>query len=388
MEMKQLLDCLPAAPGYTFDWEGLRKLPPLEGWIARMESTLQDPEWHGEGNVWAHTVRVCGELAGKEEFRRMADRPRNALALAALLHDIGKVRCTRTEGGRRVSPHHGPEGARITRTLLWKEFGACGEAEKQRFRETVCWLVRYHTLPLHLPGDRNPEVLALRLAANGEIAQEFRLRQLCLLAEADLEGRIAPDTAERLEQVETCRRTIREAGCMDGPYPFASDCTKRALFSGRKVWKDQELYDESRCGVILMCGLPGTGKDTWIRRSGYGLPVVSMDDLRREMKVRPGENQGRVVQAAREQAREYLRAGQSFIWNATSLTSLRAQQVDLFEGYRARVRMVYLETGWDENIRRNAERKDSVPEAVMESMLEKLEPPERYEAREVEWICV
>jgi len=138
----------------------------------------------------------------------------------------------------------------------------------------------------------------------------------------------------------------------------------------------------------LMCGLPGTGKDAWISASCPGLPVVSLDDVRLELDVAPTQSQGQVVQAARERARALLRQRQPFVWNATSLTALRAQQVGLFEDYGARARIVFLETAWDENLRRNASRRDAVPEDVIDGMLGRLEPPERWEAQAVEWLCV
>ena len=383
-----LLARLPRAPEYVFDWTGLRGLPPLASWFDQMEKTPQDPVWHGEGDVWTHTRMVCGALAGLEEFRALPDRPRNALALAALLHDIGKVRCTRMEDGRWTAPHHAPVGARMARVLLWVDFGLCGDPDSQRFREAVCLLIRYHSTPVHLYREDSPAARALRLAANGALAPDFTLRSLCLLAEADELGRIAPDTRDRLDCVALGRETAREEGCLDGLYPFASARTRRALFSGSRVWKDQALYDDTWGEVLLMCGLPGTGKDTWIRSSLPGLPTVCLDDLRREMGVGPGDDQGRVVQAAKERAKALLRARQPFIWNATSLTAQRARQISLFESYGARARIVFLETSWRENLRRNAERPAPVPEHVILDMLESLEPPEAHEARQVDWICL
>ncbi|MBR3278244.1 MAG: AAA family ATPase [Lachnospiraceae bacterium] len=67
---------------------------------------------------------------------------------------------------------------------------------------------------------------------------------------------------------------------------------------------------------------------------------------------------------------------------------MRAQQIELFERYHARVRLVYLEITWDENLRRNASRPDAVPEDVIDRMLARLEPPERFEAQAVKWISV
>ena len=140
-----------------------------------------------------------------------------------------------------------------------------------------------------------------------------------------------------------------------------------------------------------MCGLPGTGKDTWIREHYPGLPVVSLDEIRREMKISPAESQGPVAAEARERARAYLRARQPFVWNVTSLTpELRRKNMELFEAYKASVRIVFLETGWKEGLRRNRERghadsSQTVPEGSIVRVLEKLTPPERQEAQQVEW---
>ena len=223
------------------------------------------------------------------------------------------------------------------------------------------------------------------LAGEGPL---FTLESLCLLAEADRLGSIAPDNPVQLERIALGRLLAQEAGCLEGPYPFASPRTQRALFAGAEVWKDQALYDDSWGEVVLLCGLPGTGKDTWLRRHCPGLPTVSLDDLRRALGVAPGDDQGRVAQAAKENAKAYLRAHQPFVWNATSLTARRGQQVALFEQYHARVRIVFLETEWRENLRRNADRPDAVPEGTLFGMLERLEPPERWEAQSVEWHCV
>ena len=385
---RALLDCLPCPPKYEYDWIGLGQFPELTAWFSRMAATPQHPQWHGEGDVWTHTKRVCEALAGLEAFRGMKKQGRDALALAALLHDIGKVPTTRMVEGVLASPRHGPVGAKLARKLLWQDFGLCGDVDAQRFREAVCLLVRYHTRPPHLIEGKNASTFLLRLAANGELAPDFNARALCLLAEADVLGRESADGAEYLERIELARELAREEGCMDVPYPFCSDHTRRALFAGGSVWKDQALYDDTWGEVVLMCGLPGTGKDTWIRANCPDLPVVSLDDMRLELDVEPTENQGRVVQAARERAKALLRAKQPFVWNATSLTSLRAQQVELFERYHARVRLVYLETPWEENLRRNGSRPSSVPEDVIDRMLARLEPPERFEAQRVEWLCV
>ena len=139
----------------------------------------------------------------------------------------------------------------------------------------------------------------------------------------------------------------------------------------------------------MMCGLPGTGKDYWISRNCNGMPVVSLDDIRRKYNLSPEGPQGYVASLGKEEAKAFLRQHQPFVWNATSITvDIRRQLINLFESYGASVRIVYLETDMKTQLYRNANREYSVPEIVITNMLRKLSLPEIHEARKVEWINV
>ena len=350
---------------------------------------MQNPEHHGEGNVYAHTRMVCRALADHTDFHALDGRRKAEIFLAAVLHDIGKGKTTRLEEGRWQSPHHASTGARMVRAFLWRECGLGGDPELAGFREAVCALVRWHMLPPYLMMKDHPERQARRVAALAELSPDFTWRLLCLLAEADAKGRIAPDIPELAERVQLAGMAAEEAGCADGPYPFADACAKYAYLSGRNVQPDQPLYDPSWGEVVLLSGLPGTGKDTWIRRNCPDLPAVSLDGIRRAMRIGPGDEQGAVVKAAKEQAKEYLRRKQPFVWNATNLTrETRRKLVSLSEQYGARVRIVWLETGWETRRERNLGRESAVPEAAAERMLDRTEVPAPDEAQAVEWQCV
>ncbi|MBE5793927.1 MAG: HD domain-containing protein [Clostridiales bacterium] len=387
-EWNALLAALPVSPEEPIRWEAITATG--YGTFARkMAETQQNPSWHGEGDVWSHTRMVCEQLVQLPEYHAESSRHQQLLFLAALLHDIGKIPCTVMDDGNWTSPYHAVTGARMARRYLWVDCGLCGTPEAQQLRETICWLVRYHMIPTRVLEGDDPELRLSKMASNGLFLPDFTLQRLCALAKADTLGRLADDTAQGVEKVELCALAAEELDCLRSPRPFATLHTARAYLSGRNIWPEQALFDNTWGEVILLCGLPGTGKDTWISQNCPQMPMVSLDELRHEMHISPTEPQGPVVQAGQERCREYLRAHQPFVYNATNLTfSIRAGLVKLFESYGASVRIVYLETPWQEQLRRNQSRTAVVSEAAIGRMLDKLSPPEGYEARQVEYLCV
>ena len=229
----------------------------------------------------------------------------------------------------------------------------------------------------------------MSIAASAELVPDFSLKLLHLLSKADALGRECEDKDDFTAQVDLFAELAKEHGCYEGPVGFASDYTRRTYFSGGDVWPQQELYDESWGEVLMLCGLPGTGKDYWISKHCKDMPVVSLDDIRRRHKLSPEGSQGYVASLGKEEAKIYLRKHQPFVWNATNLTvDIRRQLIDLFESYGASVRVVYLEAALKTQLRRNAGREDRVPETIIDSMLSKLAVPEIHEARCVQWLCV
>ena len=229
----------------------------------------------------------------------------------------------------------------------------------------------------------------MSIAASAELVPDFSLKLLHLLSKADALGRECEDKDDFTAQVDLFAELAKEQGCYDGPVTFASDCTRRAYFSGGDVWPQQELYDETWGEIVMLCGLPGTGKDYWISKHCADMPVVSLDDIRRRHKLSPEGSQGYVASLGKEEAKSYLRKRQPFVWNATNITvDIRRQLIDLFESYGASVRIVYLETDLATQLRRNASREDRVPETIIDSMLSKLAVSEIHEARCVRWLCV
>jgi len=348
----------------------LEKITPQCLWesalVTELGATEQDPQWHGEGDVLTHTRMVANELATAP----------NIVRAAGILHDVGKARTTVLQDGRLTAPHHSRVGGRRVAWHMWLGDLATSHLPT---RHALASLVQLHGLPRWVIEKDDPEYSIIRASYT------VRLDWLYQLAVADWAGRIAADTHQHLEYVELFRVLAEELGCFKQPFAFDSPDAQVAFFIDRKPLH-YKPYVEPRPTVTLLSGLPGAGKDTWLATNWDG-PVVSLDDIRRSLGVSPTDEQGQVAQAAREKAREYLRAGVEFAWNATNITRrTRTPLVALFRQYGARVRIVYVDAGWPTIRARNVKREHPVPEGVIQELARRLEIPQPDEAHDVLWV--
>ena len=363
--------------------KGIRDSDFSLGWLARKCSGLsrlknipQNPEYHGEGDVYQHTEMVCGKLVELPEWRELEREEQELLFLAAAFHDIGKAVCTKQEDGQWVSPKHTIIGEKEFRRIAYKEAEQFGLTFRQR--ETAAKLIRYHGLPVWFWTKRRPELDLLKAA------ESIPLRLLYLLSKADIQGRIEKQSGKMEENVELFADYARESGVWEKPFLFANPYTKYQYFHKEGLWQEAELYDDTEFDVILMSGLPLAGKDSWIEKNGKEMPVISLDEIREKMGISPTKGSGKVVQAALEEAKNLLRRKEPFIWNATNIIQeTRQKLVGLFAGYGARVHIMYLEAPYRELLARNRKRERYIPELVLEDMIKKMELPAPWEAYDV-----
>lgn len=343
-------------------------------WAEAMAACGQDAQWHAEGDVWTHTKWVAAELERLPEWPTFDQAERLKLVFTALFHDAGKPATTVTDPatGRVRSPKHALVGMALARRVL-RDLGC-----PLNVREDVANLVRYHGRPPYLLEKADParEVIGLSWVLDHRLLFAF--------AVADNRGRKAAEVARPETDLHLWKLAAEEADCFGRPYPFANDHARFLFFRGGLSSLHYVPREDYRCTVTVTAGLPGVGKDTWLKANRPDLPVVSLDGIRADLDVDPTDDQGRVVQEAKERCRQHLRAKEDFAFNATNtVLQTRARWVDLFAEYGARIEIAYLEPPLDVVRRQNRGREQRVPQQVIDRLIERLEPPTRTEAHAV-----
>ena len=334
-------------------------------WKSALQSTEQDKSYHGEGDVWTHTMLVVEQLLGDGDFKALDKKEQKLLLLGAALHDIAKPVCTKIEDGKIISPNHAVKGETTARTLIYKYafmqelFGKINFSE----REQVCSLVRYHGLPLLFL--EKAEIEAPVFKASLEIKPEY----LYLLAKADINGRVSENNHLNLEKIELFKEFCMENGCFANAKAFLNEGSRYMYFKRSESYLNYSSYVKDKFWVFLMSGIPAAGKDTYISNHLKEYPVISLDGIRLEMGVDPAKNQGAVVQEAKSRAKKLLAKKESFVWNATNTTEkMRKPLIDLFTDYNAMVEMIYVEAPVTELLERNSLRAKPVPQNIIDKL--------------------
>lgn len=358
------------------DWASLER---QFSWVDEMKYVEQHKIHHAEGNVAIHTQMVLDELLKLSSFQNLDEQDKEILWAAALMHDIEKRSTSVDEGNGNISANgHARRGEYTVRTVLFRDVPT-----PFHIREQITSLVRFHGFPLWMMD--KPEPLRKML----EINQRTNMQHLRILAEADIRGRICEDADTILDALEYFELFCKEHDCWDKNRKFVTDAARFHYFNTEDSYVEYVPFENFKCEVTMMSGLPGMGKDHYIQSLDKDTPVVSLDVIRRKYKISPTDKSGNgwVVQTAKEEARTYLRKGQNFVWNATNITQqMRSQLIDLFVSYGAKVKIVYLEKPYELWRSQNRNREYPLPENVLDKLLSKLDIPQLMEAHEVEYI--
>lgn len=353
--------------------------------LALLKTTPQDAYYHAEGDVWTHTKMVCDCLLSSIEYQTASPRDQFVMFYSALFHDISKPPTTKFEdNGKITSKGHSKRGAVDTRIMLWK-------AEVPfDIREDIVNIIATHQVPFFAFADdpnktgslkpyRSPEYIAYQLS------WELPLNLLIAVATADMNGRYYEKKQDCLDDITLFRDLAMEQNCLFQPRVFPDEVTRMQYFrTTGAISPDYPFYKETGSEVIVLSGLPAVGKNTWVENNAKGLEVLSFDDAKEALGLVQGDNVGEAVHMVTDRAKELLRKGTPFVWNATHLSQqMRNKTLDLLYNYHAKVNLVYLEAPEHEIKKRNSERDTTLPNSKIDEMLFKWEVPSKLEAHNV-----
>ena len=369
-------------------------------WLREYKSTLQDPEWHAEGDVHIHVGMVLAETYKilNSEATHLSPERRLSLILGALLHDIAKPKTTKQREiqgiVRTVAPRHASRGRSYLAPKL------IGLGLSYEVVETTLGLVGYH---------HDPKQLVTQEKAAGKYKRLARLADpelLYWLELADIRGRDCRDKQQQLNYVEMYGLFAQEYNAwarFGSEYQawrqyFNSelpdwDLDTRDLIFSRAIarWESGEIFTpESEIArsysyrdrfpqVVVTFGVSGSGKSTWIEKNLPEHTIISLDNIRQQIaKSRSDQAQNsRVVQLAKEQLKVLLRSNSKIVWDATNIRKdFRQQVINLSRNYGALVTLVIFHCPEDVYFQRNKERSHSIPEKVLSKQIEQMEFPE------------
>jgi len=168
--------------------------------VAALAGVPQEPEWHPEGDVLAHTRHCLNALAGLPEWRGSGAERRRQLMFAVLAHDFGKpattVQAERRGTVRWLSPGHEEAGGPPTEAFL-RRIGAP--------LELVDWvrpLVLHHLAHHH----GQPEFTDSAVRRLARKLAPATIDDLCTVMWADHLGRpplVSPETEARISALRS-----------------------------------------------------------------------------------------------------------------------------------------------------------------------------------------
>lgn len=303
------------------DWNTILSIKEFRDLGLCQQSTV----WHKEGNALVHVTSVTNHMVNyfHDNGLPMNDDYYIQMVSAALCHDLGKPSTTKWEEDLQEykTKCHGQVGARITRKLFFDE-------PDIELREKVCCMVKNH-MTLHHILDSKKEIdkKLKRLSWNMVTVKDMLLLKHC----DSLGSKNDVETPEMLDKVfNEIKENAERLDCYEKPFQFENNFERLKYFYGVE---NSENYDEHFLAIIMV-GLPGAGKDTFIKSfSGdnglnvnlSNLPMLCRDLIRTEIGIKGEKPQGnkaqedKVTDIFNKRMMELCKDHKSFIVNNTNL---------------------------------------------------------------------
>ncbi len=256
-----------------------------ESLIERLKATEQNPRYHGEGNVYNHTLLVLEQYHTHIDTYNLSEADQEVLYWAAMLHDVGKAEVTRWEGGRWRSPGHEQAGVPIARDILLEK--AISAAQRKRILD----LVRWHYVPFRW-GREQRSLDAYKL-----LATQTDLHLLGIFALFDMMGRecedkatvvgyvqrfndyIVPQVTKTLGTYDEVQRYFWEAGYSKKNALWVTWKRKEALLMEKILMLKVPADRAKGARCVITIGAPRSGKTQYVKEHYPGHTYLSVSDF-------------------------------------------------------------------------------------------------------------
>ena len=224
----------------------LRKCDQLDVWFPELKALIGIPQpqkYHGEGDVWNHTMMVLDEAA---KLRHRVKEPQWFM-LSALVHDFGKATATEYESGKFHAYGHEIQGLPLAEAFL----------TRITTHARLIAFVKNQTL-LHMKPNTLAAANSSVKATNKLFDQSLEPEALLCLALADDRGRIRSDDQGDNEEFLRNRLDIFRQ-TMATPYVMGRDLMEAGLKPGPEFSKLLDYAHKLR--------LSGVDKDTALKQT-------------------------------------------------------------------------------------------------------------------------
>jgi len=272
--------------------------------FSALKDAKQPKKFHAEGDAWKHTILVAKEMNKlvNNDLYDLPIRDKRVLMIAALCHDLGKATTTYYDekDGEWHCKNHGAAGEKITRNLLFNE-------PDFWLREEVCWLVRHHMTfhHLHMKSHKEQVDTITRLSQGNST-----VRKLLYLNMADSFGS---------KTKEVTRDDVHERLTGFSDIAIVNDCLNKPYLS---------VKNKSNYTMYMMIGVPGSGKDYYIKEHLPEVESICRDDIREELAcgyvsgkklMLDKEQENRVTEIVNARMKKCCEDERDFVINQTNM---------------------------------------------------------------------
>lgn len=360
--------------------EQMKKTPFVE-----LEKIPGDPVYHAEGNVLIHTQMVLAELENMSEFKDLSESEQVILRLAALFHDTGKQTTWQEIDGRVSYQGHSRESAKIFYQYLWKAGYDNITVEE---RKQVSGLIFCHSWPPNLLSGTKQAKSYPPEAHIINSSQHCKNNLLQMLAKADMLGRVSKiNTSDRLAIIELYGTTAKDLNCLMTQYKFNNKHARYKFLNSISGNWQYQAFDDTKMTLHLIMGVPGSGKTTY-RTANFGnLPYISLDEIRIELGLPPGESTHKTLVPAYERFRSILRKHTNCVWDAVNVRyDIRRQILSLAHSYGAKTKIHFIDEDSQACHKGNKSRDARIPDRIVDSIAHSMQLAKQSESHELLWL--